>query len=171
MQMRKKFFGLFILLIFYGINVSALQNKPFIQGKVTDNEGQPLVGATVAVENTFIGTTTGVDGSYAIFGLSRGSYTITYSFIGYESVTLNVGWQENLTKNVSLSIKEYMAGEVIVVATRAGSFSPLAFSNVRSEELRRTNTAIDIPHLLSYTPSFVATSDSGTGIGYTGLRI
>ena len=59
--------------MFYGINANALQDKSFIRGKVTDNEGKPLIGATVLIENTFIGTTTGIDGSYAIFGLTKGS--------------------------------------------------------------------------------------------------
>jgi iron complex outermembrane receptor protein len=170
MQMRKKNV-LFILLIFCGINANALQDRPFIRGKVTDNEGKPLVGATVVAENTFIGTTAGVDGNYTISGLSKGFYRLTYSFIGYESVTLEVDLQEDVVRNVSLSIKTYLAGEVTVVATRAGRFSPLAYSTVGAEELRKMNTAFDVPYMLSLTPSLVETSESGNGTGYTGLRI
>ena len=169
--MRKRIFLGFILLMFYGIKVNALQDKPFIRGKVTDNEGKPLAGATIAVENTFIGTVAGIDGSYAIFGLTKGSYMVTYSFIGYETVTLAVDWREDMTKDVSLSVKEYLTGEVVVAATRAGGSAPLAYSTVKSDELQKMNVAIDIPYMLSHTPSFVETSESGNGIGYTGLRI
>ena len=170
MQMRKKNV-LFILLMLCGINANALQDKPFVRGKVTDNDGKPLVGATVVVENTFVGTTAGVDGSYAIYGLAKGQYSITYSFIGYSPVTLKLDWQDDLVRDVSLSIKEFLTGEVIVAATRARDFSPLAYSTVKADELHKANTAFDVPYLLSLTPSFVETSESGNGTGYTGLRI
>ena len=37
--------------------------------------------------------------------------------------------------------------------------------------MSKTNLGQDIPYLLSFTPSFVATSDAGAGVGYTGFRI
>ena len=53
----------------------------------------------------------------------------------------------------------------------ANQRSAVAFTNVSAEELSRLNLGQDLPFLLSFTPSFVATSDAGTGIGYTGFRI
>lgn len=72
------------------------------------------------------------------------------------------------TKTDSLHI---VLNEVTVSSIRAGEKSAVSFTNVTAKEIEKVNMAQDIPYLLSLTPSFVATSDAGTGIGYTGYRI
>ena len=61
--------------------------------------------------------------------------------------------------------------EVLIIASRANEKTPIAFTNVTSEELAKTNIGQDIPYLLSSTPSVITTSDAGMGIGYTSLRV
>ena len=61
--------------------------------------------------------------------------------------------------------------EVEIMSVRATKTTPVAFTNIGKEELKRCNTGIDFPFLVSMTPSAVATSDAGAGIGYTSLRI
>lgn len=69
------------------------------------------------------------------------------------------------------SIRLIDIGSVEITATRAGEKTPVAHSNVSREEIGEMNYGQDIPFLLTQTPSVVATSDSGMGIGYTGIRI
>ena len=61
--------------------------------------------------------------------------------------------------------------EVQVVSTRATSKTPIAFTNVKKEQISKQNFGQDIPFLLSITPSVLTTSDAGTGIGYTSIRV
>ncbi|WP_420885197.1 TonB-dependent receptor [Candidatus Symbiothrix dinenymphae] len=61
--------------------------------------------------------------------------------------------------------------EVEVVASRAGEKTPVAYSNMDKQAIEAANFGQDIPFLLLLTPSVIATSDAGTGIGYTGFRI
>jgi len=61
--------------------------------------------------------------------------------------------------------------EIEVVSVRASDKTPMAYSNMNREEIETYNFGQDIPFLLTLTPSVVATSDAGTGIGYTGFRI
>jgi iron complex outermembrane receptor protein len=61
--------------------------------------------------------------------------------------------------------------EVAVTATRATDNTGTAYQNVSREELQARNFGQDIPYLLDQTPSVVTTSDAGTGVGYTGIRI
>ena len=61
--------------------------------------------------------------------------------------------------------------EVEITATRATELTPVAHTNIAGEQLSRMNTGVDFPYLVAMTPSVVATSDAGTGIGYTSLRI
>lgn len=61
--------------------------------------------------------------------------------------------------------------EVEVQSTRATSSTPVAFTNLGREEIRKTNFGQDLPYLLSTTPGALTTSDAGGGIGYTTLRV
>ena len=60
---------------------------------------------------------------------------------------------------------------IIVAATRAGTTTPMTYTNIKKEELEKINLGQDVPYLLKWTPSVVVTSDAGTGIGYTGIRV
>lgn len=61
--------------------------------------------------------------------------------------------------------------EVEVVSTRATQTTPVAYTNIRKEELKVQNVGQDLPYLLSMTPSAITTSDAGAGIGYTTIRV
>ena len=61
--------------------------------------------------------------------------------------------------------------EVEVISTRATGNTPVAFTNIGKEQLKKQNFGQDLPYLLSMTPSAITTSDAGAGIGYTTLRV
>ncbi len=61
--------------------------------------------------------------------------------------------------------------EVEILSVRATKTTPVAYSEINRKELSKANTGVDLPYLLTTTPSAVATSDAGAGIGYTSLRI
>ncbi|GHT16934.1 TonB-dependent receptor [Bacteroidia bacterium] len=65
----------------------------------------------------------------------------------------------------------YQLEEVVIAATRADEKTPIAYTNMGQKTIEQQNFGQDIPYLVSLTPSVVSTSDAGTGIGYTGLRI
>ena len=69
------------------------------------------------------------------------------------------------------SVKVVNLEDVFVVATRATQKTPVAFTNVSSQDIKKTNFGQDIPYLLSMTPSAITTSDAGAGIGYTTFRV
>ncbi|MCF6214012.1 MAG: TonB-dependent receptor [Flavobacteriaceae bacterium] len=61
--------------------------------------------------------------------------------------------------------------EVIVESTRIGKNAPFTQSNISKKELKKRNLGQDIPVLLKYLPNIVITSDAGSGVGYTGIRV
>ena len=61
--------------------------------------------------------------------------------------------------------------EITVTSTRTGNSGSLAKQEIKSEDLQLSNTGVNLPFLLQMTPSLVATSDDGLGIGYTYFRI
>lgn len=69
------------------------------------------------------------------------------------------------------SLKVVNLQEVEIISTRATGTTPVAFTNVNKEQLKKQNFGQDLPYLLSMTPSAITTSDAGAGIGYTTLRV
>ena len=61
--------------------------------------------------------------------------------------------------------------KVEVSATRAKHNTPIAHSNLTRQEIEERNYGEDIPSLLASLPSVVISSESGTGIGSTSLRV
>ena len=76
---------LFVMLILPASSVA--QVTVSISGNITDEAGAPLLGATVFLEGTQIGSTTDFDGFYTIAGVAPGTYNLIASFIGFESQT------------------------------------------------------------------------------------
>ena len=146
-------------------------NGPVIKGKVTDNNGSPLTGAAITIENTMLGVLTDSEGNYTLGVVKKGVYNLHFSFIGYESESLEVRLARDTILNITLLMKSVMTEEVFVNATRAGEHTPLAYSTVTKEDISKNNIAQDIPYLLGYTPSLVVSSDAGTGVGYTNINI
>jgi iron complex outermembrane recepter protein len=172
MSMRK----LFCIIAFVGLHgisqaIAFQSNGSVIKGKVTDTNGSPLPGASITIENTFLGVHTDSEGNYTLSALKNGVYILRFSFIGYESQIREVGLKGDTVLNIALADKSFMTEEVFVNATRAGEKTPMTYSTVSKEDISKNNIAQDIPYLLGYTPSLVVSSDAGTGVGYTNINI
>lgn len=142
-----------------------------LKGTVKTEKGERLVGANLTISSGFTGTTTDVNGAYQFKNLKSGGYQLTISFIGYEKQNTEVKLTGDQTLDVVLKQDHIMAEEVLVSATRVKEKTPVAFATVEKSEIRDNNMGQDIPYLLGLTPSFVTTSDAGTGVGYTNFRI
>ena len=85
-----------------------------ISGRVADEEGFPLPGATVLIKGTFKGTTTNSDGNYSI-KVSKGS-VLVFSFVGYQTQEIAVSSEKT---EIDVVMQESVAelGEVAVIST------------------------------------------------------
>ena len=61
--------------------------------------------------------------------------------------------------------------DVVVSSTRIDRRSAMAYSHLSKSQIAEQNLGQDLPYLLNQQPSVVTTSDAGTGIGYTGIRL
>lgn len=69
------------------------------------------------------------------------------------------------------SVRMVRLQEVEVTATRATAQTPVAFTDLSSEQIARNSYAYDIPSVLALTPSMIATNETGIGIGGTSMRL
>nr|MBP6672264.1 carboxypeptidase-like regulatory domain-containing protein [Bacteroidota bacterium] len=62
-------------------------NAGKISGRVTDRStGEPLISANVVVKGLKIGAATDINGDYFILNVPPGTYTLSVSMLGYESI-------------------------------------------------------------------------------------
>ncbi len=162
---------LFIVTLTFGAFASAQSS---ITGSVTDEADLPMVGVVATLgEATLLGTTSAKDGSFELRGIGTGRQVLHLRFIGYAPLdtTIDVVADEEFIYNFSMMPDPLTMRSAEITALRGGENSPFARSLVTKEELAKRNTGVDLPYLLELEPSVVVTSDAGTGIGYTGMRI
>ncbi|MGB8492641.1 MAG: TonB-dependent receptor, partial [Bacteroidales bacterium] len=170
--MKTKLMSALVMLSLFLPQVSYGQDQHYtIKGRITDENGNPIEGVAVSIINTFRGTYSGFDGTYALKADTAGAYGLKFSFTGYEPVIKTINVPLTLIADVTLVPRFTRMEEVIVSATRAGERTPVTYSGVSGDEIRRNNLGQDLPFLIGTTPSLVETSEAGTGIGYTGFRI
>ena len=93
-----------------------------------------------------------------------------YMFFVLISTTI---YSQDLQNNQNLdSLADiFSLEEVTVNALRAQKDTPVPFINISKKDLEKVNLAQDLPTLLKNTPSVLTTSDSGSGIGYSSIRV
>ncbi|WP_053990838.1 TonB-dependent receptor [Mangrovimonas sp. TPBH4] len=97
------------------------QNTGSVAGKLTDIDfnNEPLAFANILIKGTTTGTTSDFDGLYAIDNLDPGSYTLVFSFVGYETqeITVEVVAGKVTEVNVPMGASAASLDEVIITTT------------------------------------------------------
>jgi iron complex outermembrane recepter protein len=141
-------------------------------GSVSGAEsGNPLPGANVMIHGTFRGIFTDASGQFRMENLKAGTYNVTVSFLGYESIQQQIVLDENKRFDFLLTRSTILTEEFVVSATRADDHTPATYTNLTREELSSSNLGQDLPFLISLTPSLITSSDAGAGVGYTWMNI
>lgn len=86
-------------------------------------------------------------------------------FIAVFTSTISLA-QENSILNDTIDLDE-----VLVTAIRVDKKAPFTQNNITKAEIEERNLGQDIPILLNFLPNVVTTSDAGSGVGYTGIRV
>jgi outer membrane receptor protein involved in Fe transport len=96
-----------IILAFILINIMDSGFSAVIKGRVIDsNTGEVMVGTTIFIKELKAGITTGLNGSYILKNIPGGSYTISCSFIGYETIEKKITIKENDNQTIDFMLQE-----------------------------------------------------------------
>lgn len=129
-----------LLLISIGfLNAQVSQVKGTV---VSEEDGLPVVGASVLVKGTTVGTVTDIDGNFTISGVPEDGKVIVVSFIGLQSQELAI----EPVMNVVLKADAEVLEEVVVVAygTQTARTVTASVSSIRSDALKDVpNTSLD----------------------------
>lgn len=109
------------------------QSQVHIQGRVNDASGKPLMGVTVWIEGTTIGTTTDSEGVYRID--ARPGDMLVFSYIGYDEIKEPVGQRSNI--DISMKETPLFMDEVVVVGygTQSRRTLTTAISKIDGSEI------------------------------------
>lgn len=182
--MMKKHLLTTILLVFFGLTAFS---QVTLTGKVTDEKGEPMVGAVVAVfknEVTKGGTQVDIDGVFRINNLDPGKYDVECSMVGFSSqrttgvqlttgiINLDFKMVENgLLKEVV--IKEYKIPIVKVDQTTQGQ--QFTSDQIAKMPLKDVNaivaTSAGISSQDGSTPAIKGSRSSGTDYYIDGIRV
>lgn len=119
------------------MSMISAQGQITVSGLVTDVTGEPMIGATVVVENSAKGTTTDIDGRYSL-ALDAGDNTLVFSYLGMKDQIIEVDGRSEI--DVQLSDDSRFLDEVVVVGygTQKKSNISGAVSVVTAEEIAST---------------------------------
>ena len=131
-----------------------------VQGTVTDEAGETLIGATVQQKGTSNGTVTDFDGNFTLTVPSNAILSVSY--IGYTQKEIAVNGQTNLT--IVLSNDDQMLNEVVVIGYGTMDKKELtsAISHV-SEKDFLTVSSLDPSMMIQGKVAGVSITNTGTG--------
>jgi hypothetical protein len=96
-------------------SVDKKEARPTLSGRITDaSDGEALIGATIAVVGTGMGTITNGYG-YFFLNLPEGSYDIRISYVGYDPVSAHINLISDKTADHALSLSSRSIEEVSIV--------------------------------------------------------
>ncbi len=103
--------------------------------------------------------------------LYKSRYFLTVSATNYQTRTVMFDLQSDTTLYVILFMDVQDFGRATARAVQVKGKTGFAYTNLSAAKIAPTNFGQDFTYLIGNTPSAVTTSDAGTGVGYTGIRI
>ncbi len=154
--------------VIYFINISFAQNG-IVRGNIFDREtGEPIVYATVQIQNLNVGAVTDVNGFFTIANVPAGSYQLFTSYIGYDSLSTSINVRAGgiVYQRINLSASAIELEEVNVSGAREQARSEVQVSKLQitAQQIRSlpsTGGEADIAQYLPVLPGIVSSGDQG----------
>nr|WP_315157473.1 TonB-dependent receptor [uncultured Flavobacterium sp.] len=130
-----------------------------VSGKVNDEKGMPIPGASILIKGTTAATSSDFDGKFEIKAPSDGVLVI--SFIGYGTSNVQIGGRNQIT--VQLNSESQNLNEVVVVGygTQKKSVVTGAISSIKAEQIANLSVGLTTQALQGQTAGVTVLAQSG----------
>lgn len=160
-----------LLLLMLGLAATlTVSAQTIVTGTVIDENDQPLIGASVIVPGTAIGTSTDTDGSFRL-QLRSGDAQVQISYLNYKTQLLDAntaGAQHNFGV-IKMELDAIAMDDVVITQSIAVQRrTPVAVSTVSASEIEFKLGGQEFPEILKSTPGVYVTKDGG---GYGDSKI
>ena len=119
-----------------------------LTGRIVDvSTNEPLIGANIVLQGTSLGGSTNIDGTYSIYNIPEGRYTVSASMIGYRKVYRNDVYISKTTgakQNFYLQAENIQGEEVVVMAQRSEQMADMATSASMIVQAEESTTKAEI---------------------------
>ena len=121
-------------------NAAVTQQTIKVKGQVVDQDGEPLIGATVRVKGASSGSVTDIDGNFQIDAASNA--TLIISYVGYKDREVAVRGRA-VIESIQMEADSHVLDQVVVVGYGTQKKADLtgAVSIVNAEELKRVSNS------------------------------
>lgn len=145
-------------------NFSFAQSNYRLSGLVTDENQQPLIGATVFLQPVKQGAITDSQGKFVIDGLSKGIYSVQISFVGYTTLKDTIAITANRVYNAQLEVSPVGLHEVVVTSNYEEERKKEESLNIEivNDDYLKQNLGGSLMQSLERLPG-VSTIDIGSG--------
>lgn len=159
---------LFFLSVFFPLTVLA-QSGGIVRGNVYDKaSGEPIMFGNVLLQGTTLGANSDINGFFTIANVPPGEYTLVATYIGYDSVAVDVTVREGgiAYESIYMSSNSVQLSVVDVSAEREQARSDVQISKVtvtpkQIRSLPSTGGEADIAQYLPVLPGIVVSGDQG----------
>ena len=154
----KRFLSVFIVLWLAQAVAFAAGATLNCKGTVVDEEGEPVIGASVVITNGRALATTDIDGQFDV-KVPEGTPSLTISYVGYDAATVAAKANMGTIKLVPSS--EVLKDVVVTQSLARTRQTPVALSQVNKAEIDVKLGTQELPEILNTTPGVWATKDGG----------
>ncbi|MEG2240031.1 MAG: TonB-dependent receptor [Alistipes sp.] len=139
-----------------------------VKGKIVDENGAPLTGATISIPGTTQGAGTDVNGNFSL-KITPKTEAIEISFIGYLTETKEIKGKGGNLGTITLTTDAVTLQDVVITQSLAVQRkTPVALSTVSAEDIQYRLGGQEFPEILKTTPGVYVTKDGG---GYGDSKI
>ena len=152
-------FVMAMLCVFTSIGIASAQEPGTVSGTVTSaSDGEPLIGASVLVKGTTIGTDTDIDGKFTV--KAKKGDVLQFRYVGYEPSEVKVG--DSNVINVMLQENENNLDEVVVVGygTQKRKLVTGSTFQVSGDQIAQMNTSNALTAMQTTAPGVQITQAS-----------
>ncbi len=160
---------LVLLLVLASVGYGQAQYS--LEGTVTSSTGEKLIMASVFLKNSPYASVTDDKGVFLLENIDAGTYELKVTYLGYENFDKEIEISSDLNIDIVLTGSKYNLDAIEILANELEKSSPFAYSEISDKEIANKNLAQDLPVLLEHQTSMVVTSDAGSGVGYTSMRL
>ncbi|MDQ0108653.1 TonB-linked outer membrane protein, SusC/RagA family [Chitinophaga terrae (ex Kim and Jung 2007)] len=163
---------LFIVLLFILVPfLSRAQSLvPLLSGKVTDEKGQALPGATVAVKGTAKGAVTNVNGQFSLKDVPANA-SLLVSFQGYQNTTIELHGQSSVAVTLNPDISKLNDVIVVGYGSQQKIASTGSIASVKGADITQTPVTNVAQGLAARVPGVQITQNNAAPGGNISVRI
>ncbi|MBX2952118.1 MAG: TonB-dependent receptor [Leadbetterella sp.] len=144
-----------------------------VSGKVTDNRGEMLVGATVTLSYQKKSLMVGNDGIFSFPNVPNGNYTLTLTSVGYKEIKRDISVNgSDVSINVSMQEDNLQLDQLIVTSSGSAKKkieSSVAITTVSAKQLEE-RPPLNSTDMLKAIPGMSVESSGGDGPGSVRVR-